>query len=70
MLTGFVVHTKATHGEERFAVTTASGPLREALTDHDDPLAQHYGLPRQTLILLKIETKDTWIRESRSCRRK
>jgi len=62
VLTGFVVHTKAQVGEERFAVTTASGPLREALTDPDEPLAQHFGLPPNSIVLFESKDPGTWFR--------
>ena len=62
MLAGCVVHTKTQLGDERFAVTTASGPLREALTDPDDPLAQRFGLPPHTIVLMKGEVSGDWFR--------
>ena len=61
-MVGFVVHTKTKIGKENFAVTTASGPLREALTDFEDPLAQHYGLPPHSVILLKSEFSGNWVK--------
>ena len=61
-MVGFVVHTKAKIGGEDFAVTTASGLLREALTDPEDPLAKHYGLPPNSVILLKSQMSGTWLK--------
>ena len=60
MLAGFVVHTKAVLGCDRFTVTTASGPLRDVLTDPDNPLAQHFGLPSQTVVLFETGVRGIW----------
>jgi hypothetical protein len=60
MLAGLVVHTKAELGRESFTVTTASGPLRDALTDPNDPLAQHFGLPAQTVVLFETGVRGVW----------
>ena len=62
VLAGFVVHTKTTLGDEHFAVTTASGPLHEALTDPDNLLAQYYGLPAESIILIKTDVSGSWIK--------
>jgi hypothetical protein len=62
MLVGFVVHTRATSGDAQFAVTTASGPLHEALTDRENPLAQHFGLPAESVILVKTEVSGAWFK--------
>ena len=60
MLAGFVVHTKAELGRESFTVTTASGPLRDALTDPTDPLAQQFGLPSKTVVLIETGVRGIW----------
>ncbi len=60
MLAGFVVHTKAKIGLQRLTITTASGPLRQELTDPENPLAQHFGLPPETTVLFETSVRGVW----------
>ena len=60
MLAGMVVHTKANFGCEQLNITTASGPLRNELTDPDNPLAQHFRLPPDTTVLYETGVPGVW----------